>query len=71
MFSGMHTSTIAFSATSYSEKAYKRGETVIFDTTLVNIGNYYSSQTGTFTCPVDGFYQFTVVIAAAEGHHFR
>ena len=36
--------------------------TIIFDYVKKNIGNHYSTSTGKFTAPVDGWYQFTFSI---------
>ncbi|KAK3597037.1 hypothetical protein CHS0354_022045 [Potamilus streckersoni] len=40
---------------------------LVFDKVVTNVGDTYSKQTGRFTAPYNGTYQFTVVVAA-QGH---
>lgn len=47
-----------FSAYRSTAVDYTGGATVIWDTTLYNIGNGYSTSTGRFTAPVAGVYLF-------------
>lgn len=35
---------------------------MIFDLDLFNPGNYYNTATSTFTCPVGGYYWFSVSV---------
>ena len=37
---------------------------IVFDRVVTNVGNAYDEDTGRFTSPVNGTYQFNVVIAA-------
>ena len=37
---------------------FKENETIVFGTVVTNIGDGYSNSSGTFTCPVDGYYVF-------------
>jgi len=41
---------------------------VVFDRVVTNIGSAYDPATGRFTAPVNGTYQFNVVISA-QGRH--
>ena len=41
---------------------------VMFDHIVTNVGNAYDRETGRFTAPADGVYQFNVVISA-QGRH--
>ena len=43
------------------------GEVIKFDKTFVNEGNGYSSETGVFSCPEDGLYQFTWDVLKRQG----
>lgn len=36
-------------------------ETVVYDTVTSNLGGGYDSGTGIFTCPISGYYYFSVV----------
>jgi C1q domain len=42
----------------------KEQTTVIFDRIVTNIGDAFNPQTGRFTAPINGTYQFNVVISA-------
>jgi hypothetical protein len=37
-----------------------KGQTIVFDSTFVIIGNHYNTTTGIFTCPFDGYYIFSL-----------
>jgi len=37
---------------------------IVFDRVVTNVGNAYDPDTGRFTAPVNGTYQFNVIIAA-------
>jgi len=37
---------------------------VVFDHVVTNVGDAYNEQSGKFTAPADGVYQFNVVISA-------
>lgn len=53
--------TVAFTAKLNIENSYPCHSGVLkFGTVLVNEGGGYSPSTGIFTCPLDGFYHFTV-----------
>ena len=44
---------------------------VVLDRVVTNVGNAYNSETGKFTAPADGVYQFNVVISAQGRHKVR
>lgn len=53
--------TVAFTAKLNSCDSYPRHSGVlIFATVMLNEGDGYSSDTGIFTCPVDGLYHFSL-----------
>ena len=37
---------------------------VVFDRIVTNVGSAYDAKTGYFTAPVNGTYQFTVIVSA-------
>lgn len=41
---------------------------IIFDRLITNIGGSYKRDTGRFTAPLDGVYQFNVIVSA-QGRH--
>jgi len=41
---------------------------VVFDRVVTNVGDAYDSGTGRFTAPINGTYQFNVVVSA-QGRH--
>jgi len=41
---------------------------IVFDRLITNIGDAYEPHTGRFTAPLDGVYQFNVIISA-QGRH--
>ena len=43
-------------------------QTIIFDTTLSNVGNAYHPPTGIFHAPVSGVYVFSVTLMVTRGH---
>ena len=63
-----HLKMPAFSA--YSENgdtSYSPGAPIVMNQTLFNVGSHYSTSTGAFTAPVDGYYQFNVVALNNSG----
>nr|XP_046246452.1 complement C1q and tumor necrosis factor-related protein 9-like [Scatophagus argus] len=55
---------VAFTAKLDIDDSYPKHCGVLkFATVLVNEGRCYSPETGIFTCPVDGFYHFTVHVS--------
>ena len=58
---------IGFTAYPTETRDYNTGDLVIFDGVLANIGNYYDSETGIFTCSRNGTYVFTVGVIGASG----
>ena len=42
------------------------GSTLKFDTIALNIGGAYGVETGRFTAPFSGIFQFTIVIGAGD-----
>ena len=46
-------------------------EIVPFDLILSNFGGYYSSETFTFTCPVNGVYMFSITINQRDNNFIR
>ena len=59
MFIKGHT-PIAFTARLSHDISLGAGQTVVFDTPLLNLGNAYHEPYGHFSAPVDGIYQFAV-----------
>ncbi|XP_027136456.1 complement C1q and tumor necrosis factor-related protein 9 [Larimichthys crocea] len=58
------TGTVAFTAKLNVDDSYPCHSGVLkFTTVLVNEGEGYSPDTGIFSCPVDGFYHFTVHVS--------
>ncbi|XP_023257093.1 complement C1q and tumor necrosis factor-related protein 9-like [Seriola lalandi dorsalis] len=56
--------TVAFTAKLDICDSYPKHSGVLkFATVLLNEGGSYSPDTGIFTCPVDGFYHFTVHVS--------
>ena len=51
---------VAFTARLSYDVNLGSGQTVIFDTPLLNFGNAYHETYGHFTAPVDGIYQFAL-----------
>ena len=39
---------------------YAYGEAVVFDTVFSNVGSGYNKTSGFFTCPLSGFYRFSI-----------
>lgn len=60
------TQAVAFSAYLNTTATNQTGDatfaTVVFDTTLLNLGTGYSTSTGTFTAPVTGNYFFSTAV---------
>ena len=52
-------SFVAFVAEANIDISYINGDVLQFQNSLTNHGNAYDSSTGTFTCPVTGYYFFT------------
>ncbi|XP_049925117.1 complement C1q and tumor necrosis factor-related protein 9-like isoform X1 [Epinephelus moara] len=62
--SSSSTGTVAFTAKLNISDSYPKHCGVLkFATLLVNEGGGYSPDTGVFTCPMDGFYHFTVHVS--------
>ena len=53
---------MAFSAYPSHPRQYHNGERLVFDQTLANAGRWYSTATGIFMCPLDGYYMFSIVL---------
>ena len=55
---------VAFSATLLPHDVYHLGfnQPIVFDNTVLNVGNGYNSSTGVFSAPYDGIYSFTSTI---------
>lgn len=51
---------IAFTARLPHDISLGAGQTVVFDTLLLNLGNAYHETYGHFSAPVNGIYQFAV-----------
>ncbi|BFZ19666.1 hypothetical protein BsWGS_22705 [Bradybaena similaris] len=47
---------VAFTAALTEETTISRGQGVIYNNTIINIGNGYDTTTGIFTAPLDGLY---------------
>lgn len=45
-----------------------KGDFILFNDVITNVGNGYNRNTGAFTCGVEGLYLFTVSITAFERH---
>jgi len=45
-----------------------KSSSVVFDRVVTNVGSAYDVETGRFTAPVNGTYQFNVVVSA-QGRH--
>lgn len=61
---GCHPGTVAFTAKLNVDDSYPCHSGVLkFTIVLVNEGEGYSPDTGIFSCPVDGFYHFTVHVS--------
>ncbi|XP_062619695.1 complement C1q-like protein 3 [Saccostrea cucullata] len=61
--------TVAFYAYySNSFKALPKGQTLVFDSVEINLGNGYNKRTGIFTAPTSGVYSFTWTLIAAGIH---
>ena len=58
-----HTKMPAFSAYSTSgDTNYSTGVPFVLNVTQFNVGSHYSTSTGAFTAPVDGYYVFNAVV---------
>lgn len=62
---------VFFSSTLTWDKVISDGSTVVYDGLLVNEGNAYNSNTGVFTCPIDGFYHFEVNALSENSLNFE
>lgn len=60
---------IAFTATSLVNLSPSTGQTMIFNSTLVNEGLAYNTSTGIFTSPVNGTFSFSAQICVQLNHH--
>lgn len=64
---------IKFSAYRAAAGSVANTATVVYDTKVYDTGNNYSTSTGEFTAPVDGFYWFSAQIGLAAytlGNHY-
>ena len=59
--------TVAFSAWRASRDAVSSGAVIIYENVDVNVGGAYDAATGIFTCPVDGYYMFSVFTMTESG----
>ncbi|XP_060082086.1 complement C1q-like protein 4 [Ylistrum balloti] len=44
-------------------------QTIVFEDATVNVQNAYNNNTGVFTCPLTGLYEFATTIVSAGEHH--
>lgn len=56
------TSSAAFTAWLSTSTSLAPNTKIIFDNTVLNIGDHYDTTSGIFTCPVDGVYIFSLTI---------
>ena len=56
------TNMIAFSAWRDSDELINTDEIIIFEMVDANLGDAYNPSTGIFTCPVNGYYAFSVFV---------
>ena len=49
---------MAFSVTLKDYTTFQASETIVFDDVISNLGNAYNNETGVFTAPYDGLYEF-------------
>ena len=59
-----------FTAYATATREFNGGSTVTFDGVLNNDGNFYNSQTSTFTCNVTGYYYFDLNLYLSNGRDF-
>ena len=57
----------AFSASMTRSKTLETGEVLKFDKVWANIMNGYDPNTGVFTVPMDGIYQFSCTVMNQSG----
>lgn len=61
--------TIIFQSKGLNNLSLSAGETLVFQTTMLNEGNGYNNSTGVFTAPAAGVYLFTIQLCAVSGHN--
>ena len=54
---------VSFSAYPSQTIRYNTGTTMIFDSVLTNVGEFYNPGVGSFICPYNGLYLFHVTIS--------
>ena len=59
-FDSVVSNTIAFSAWRGSDELINPDEIIIYEIVDSNLGDAYNPATGIFTCPVNGYYVFSV-----------
>lgn len=57
---------VGFTAVKHNPLAVSEGATILFETTLTNIGSGYNPTKGVFTAPVDGMYVFSYNVECAK-----
>ncbi len=61
---------VTFSATRSSATEVSATSVVLFDTVNFNVGGGYSSSTGRFTAPIEGYYHFNVTGGNSTSWYF-
>ena len=56
---------VAFSVRDLQNKTPKRGETMIYNTVIQNVGGAFDPDSGKFTAPVDAVYLFAVQVSTS------
>jgi hypothetical protein len=57
-----------FAALENNTGPFKQDKDLIFTRVITNFGGDYNSETGVYTAPYDGVYQFFVIISATGGN---
>ncbi|XP_060576123.1 heavy metal-binding protein HIP-like [Ruditapes philippinarum] len=60
---------VFFAARGMKSSYLTNGQTIIFPTTLNNLGSGYNNGTGVFTAPVSGLYQFSVRLCLLQDQY--
>ena len=64
--------TVAFSSRAVTgARSYARGETIVFDAEVVNIGGAFDATTSVFVCPVRGLYLFTFTVWTEDNNRME